>query len=155
MAQTSKRFGLSQVVFGFLSVVGLIDATILTIEHYSRKGLPCTFSGGCERVLTSKYSEIAGLPIALLGIVFYGLVLFLVVFSIANREPIKRLPILLWSGIGFSTSLVLTYLQAFAVRSWCQYCLASALTSTLIFICAIIYWLRTGSTIKKEVEDEA
>ncbi len=156
MAQVSKQFGWPQLVFGALSVAGLIDATILTIEHYTQKGLPCTFTSGCERVLSSQYSElpILGIPLAFLGVVFYGVVLFLVMFSVINREPIRRLPLLAWSTIGFVSSLGLTFLQAFVIRAWCQYCLLSALTSTLIFMTAIIYWLRTRDT-KKEVEDEA
>lgn len=156
MAQANKRVGWPQLVFGVLSIAGLIDATILTIEHYTRDGLSCSITGGCERVLTSQYSElpIVGIPVAMLGVVFYGVVLFLVMFSVINREPIRRLPILAWSTIGFVSSLGLTFLQAFVIRAWCQYCLLSALTSTLIFITAIIYWLRTRDN-KKEVEDEA
>lgn len=156
MAKANKRFGWPQVAFGLLSVVGIIDATILTIEHYTRDGLSCGFTGGCSRVLTSQYSElpIVGIPVALLGVVFYAVVLFLVMFSVSNREPIRRLPILAWSTIGFVSSLGLTYLQAFVIKAWCQYCLLSALTSTLIFITAVIYWLKTRDTNKEETTDE-
>lgn len=156
MAQASKRFGWPQIVFGLLAIAGIIDATILTIEHYTRDGLSCGFTGGCERVLTSQYSElpIVGIPVALLGVVFYAVVLFMVMFSVINREPIRRLPILAWSAIGFASSFGLTYLQAFVIKAWCQYCLLSALTSTLIFVVAIVYWFSTRNTIKKESEDE-
>ncbi|MDQ5944177.1 MAG: hypothetical protein QG658_244 [Patescibacteria group bacterium] len=156
MAQASKRFGWSQIVFGLLAIAGIIDATILTIEHYTRDGLSCGFTGGCERVLTSQYSElpILGIPTALLGVVFYAVVLFLVMFSVINREPIRRLPMLAWSTIGFVSSLGLTSIQAFIIKAWCQYCLLSALTSTLIFIFAIVYWFTTRSTIKKESDNE-
>lgn len=156
MAQASRRFGWPQIVFGLLSVVGLIDATILTIEHYTRDGLTCSFTGGCERVLTSRFAElpVLGIPVAMLGVVFYGVVLFLVMFSVINREPIRRLPILAWSTIGFISSLGLTSIQAFVLRVWCQYCLLSALTSTLIFIFAVIYWL-SGRKKKEEDEDES
>lgn len=157
MAKISKRLGWPQLVFGTLSVVGLIDATILTIEHYTRKGLPCTFTSGCERVLSSRYSElpIFGIPLAFLGVVFYAVVLFMVIFSVVNREPIRRLPILAWSTIGFVSSLGLTSIQAFVIRAWCQYCLLSALTSTLIFVVAIIYWLKTRDNKKEEENDDA
>lgn len=154
----NKRFGWPHVAFGLLAIAGIIDATILTIEHYTRDGLSCGFTGGCSRVLTSQYSElpILGIPIALLGVVFYAVVLFLVMFSVINREAIRRLPILAWSTIGFVSSLGLTYIQAFILKAWCQYCLLSALTSTLIFITAVIYWQKTRTNKQKEeVEDEA
>jgi uncharacterized membrane protein len=154
MPQTSRRFAWSHIVFGGLALVGLVDAMILTIEHYTRKGLPCTFTGGCERVLTSRFSEIAGQPIALLGVVFYGVVLYLVVHSIANREMLPKKMLLGWSFIGFLSSLGLTFIQAFIIKAWCQYCLLSALTSTLIFVSAIIYW-RKNNLNKDKDNDEA
>lgn len=156
MALANRRFGWSQIIFSLLSVIGLVDATILTIEHYTRSGLSCSISGGCERVLTSQFSvlPVVGIPIAMLGVVFYGVVLFMVVFSVVNREPLRRLPILVWSTIGFMSSLGLTFIQAFILHAWCQYCLLSALTSTLIFVSAVWYW-RSTTNNKEEVEDEA
>jgi uncharacterized membrane protein len=61
---------------------------------------------------------------------------------------------LAWSTIGFVSSLGLTSIQAFIIKAWCQYCLLSALTSTLIFIFAIVYWFTTRSTLKKESDNE-
>lgn len=154
MAPANRRLGWLQLVFGGLALAGLVDAMVLTIEHYTRKGLPCTFTGGCERVLTSRFSEIAGQPIALLGVVFYGVVLYLVVHSIANREPLPKKFLLGWSTLGLISSLGLTFIQAFVIRAWCQYCLLSALTSTLIFVFAIIYW-RSGKLKQEQNHDDA
>ncbi|MBP9827439.1 hypothetical protein KBC99_03105, partial [Candidatus Saccharibacteria bacterium] len=67
------------IMYIILSIVGLFDSLLLTVEHYSRRGLPCSFTGGCERVLTSKWSEVFGIPISLGGVVFYGLILYLVI----------------------------------------------------------------------------
>lgn len=154
MPTTNRRLVWAHFVFGGLALVGLVDAAILTIEHYTRKGLPCTFTGGCERVLTSRFSEVAGQPIALLGVVFYGVVLYMVVHSIINREPLPKKILLAWSSVGFVSSLGLTFIQAFIIKAWCQYCLFSALTSTLIFIFAIIYW-RKNHIKKEQSNDEA
>lgn len=142
-------------LFGLLSIGGLYDAILLTVEHYTRKGLPCSFTGGCERVLTSKYSEILGQPISWLGVVFYGVVLFLVVHAIFNRQRLPKTFLLGWGLIGFLSSLGLTAIQAFIIKAWCQYCLLSALTSTLIFVVAIIYFLaRRNNHEPKEIADE-
>lgn len=142
-------------VFGVLAIAGLADAVLLTVEHYTRKGLPCTFTGGCERVLTSQYSEIAGQPIALLGVVFYAVVLFLAVYALINKSPLPRKFLLLWGSIGFLSSLGLTSLQAFVIKAWCQYCLLSALTSTVIFILAIMYFFKTKSKVTQSPEEES
>lgn len=150
----SRAFGWPGA-FGVLAIAGLADAVLLTVEHYTRKGLPCTFTGGCERVLTSQYSEIAGQPIALLGVVFYAAVLFLAVHALVNKSPLPRRFLLLWASIGFLSSLALTSLQAFVIKAWCQYCLLSALTSTLIFILAIAYFFTTKSQVTQPSEEDS
>lgn len=144
-------------LFGGLSFFGLFDALLLTAEHYMSLTLPCSFSGGCEQVLTSRFSTIFGLPISLLGVVFYGLIFFLVVVSVFNADRLPRLFLLGWGAIGFVTSLVLVGLQAFVVRAWCQYCLLSAVTSTLLFITAIILYRQRSLNISQEetVHEEA
>lgn len=132
----------SVIAYVILSIVGLFDSLLLTVEHYSRRGLPCSFTGGCERVLTSKWSEFFGIPISLGGVVFYGLILFLVVHSLVNKTPLNRFFMLFWSIIGFITSVYLTLIQAFIIKAWCQYCLLSALTTTLVFILSIVIFAR-------------
>ncbi len=142
--------------FGILSLLGLADAFVLTAEHYIKLNLPCTFSGGCEQVLTSKFATIAGVPISWLGVVFYGVVLFLVLTAFANNQRLPSRFLVGWGAVGFASSAVLTSLQAFVIRAWCQYCLLSALTSTLIFILAIIHWRRSpNETIQEEQHEEA
>lgn len=143
-------------IFGILSLLGLFDALLLTAEHYISLTLPCSFSGGCERVLTSQYSTILGQPISLLGVVFYGVVLFLAIHSLSNSEPMPKRFLVGWGLIGFLSSLVLTGIQAFIIRAWCQYCLLSALTSTVIFIVALVYYFRRPKPVTqtKEEEDE-
>lgn len=142
------------LAFGALAIIGFIDATILTIEHYANLNLPCYVTGGCERVLTSKYSEIAGIPISLAGTLFYGVVLFLAMFALVNKTQLPRKILLLWGSVGFVTSLGLTAIQAFIIKAWCLYCLFSALTSTLIFILAIVYFVRTKESVTDDTEED-
>ena len=61
------------LAFGAL---GFLDATYLTIQHYINRVPPCTI-GGCETVLTSTYATLGQIPIALIGAIFYGVVLLL------------------------------------------------------------------------------
>ena len=160
IAGSVKKFAPQVWIWLTLSVIGLYDTILLTIEHFTRRGLPCSFTGGCERVLTSKYSVIFGIPTALFGVIFNLLVLFLMIEAISNRQNPSRRIMLAWGSIGFLSSIGLTFLQAFVIRAWCQYCLLSALTSTLIFFTAIWYWRSTSSNqlptdTNKENIDEA
>ena len=140
-----KKLPLQVWVWLGLATIGLYDAILLTVEHYTRRGLPCTLSGGCERVLTSKFSEFGGVPTAALGIVFYLVVLFAIMYYVTNQQRPNKYLMLGWGAIGFVTSLGLTSIQAFIIKAWCQYCLLSALTSTLIFLTAVWYWRASSS----------
>ncbi len=118
-----------------LAVIGLVDAAYLTYKHYSGSSLMCNISQGCEQVLTSQYAVVAGVPVALLGVLFYATVLLTSVYFLTNKPGPKLM--LLLGLAGFIPTLYLLYLQAFVIRAWCQYCLLSALTSTAIFVMAL------------------
>ncbi len=119
-----------------LALIGFADATYLTIEHYSGVIPPCTV-GGCEQVLTSEYSIIWGIPLALGGAFYY---LIILVGSLIYFESKKELYIrttLALTIIGFLMSLYLFYLQAIVIKAFCFYCLGSAATSTALFALTI------------------
>ncbi len=131
-----------------ISAVGLTDALYLTITHYTKALVPCNFSHGCETVLKSQYAEIFGIPVAALGVVFYFTTLVLAIFF-ANHHRYHWL-LSIWGLIGFISTLYLFYIQAFVLHAFCQYCLLSALTSTLTFgITTLLYF------INKHKEDSA
>ncbi len=52
------------------AIVGLAVATYLTIIHYDREALVCGL-GDCQTVQNSQYAVVAGVPIALLGLLMY------------------------------------------------------------------------------------
>lgn len=124
-----------------LAVVGLSDATLLTKEHYSGLVLPCTVTHGCETVLTSKYAVVFGVPLALLGVIFYLTVLVSALYLLSNPNRRLKQFILLLGTIGFISSLGLIYIQGAVLHAWCQYCLLSALTSTLIFATSLALYV--------------
>lgn len=70
------------LLFGFL---GFLDSLYLTIQHYQHAIPPCTV-GGCETVLTSSFATLWGIPVALLGAVFYGVMIILTGIYITIRH---------------------------------------------------------------------
>ena len=59
-----------------LAVLGLAVAGYLTYVHYAELEPICAGGGGgCERVQNSSYAELAGVPVAVLGLVGYALIL--------------------------------------------------------------------------------
>lgn len=119
--------------------LGFIDATFLTIQHYTRFTLPCSITHGCELVTTSSYSSILGIPVALLGALYYVSVILAIYSSLEFAKPrwLKWIGVSTISGFLFSGWFV--YLQLFVIHAICQYCMFSALTSTSLFIVSIVY----------------
>ena len=126
-----------------VSLLGFIDATYLTLEHFLGKIPTCFVVNGCERVLTSVYSQIFGVPLALFGSIFY---LSILVLSFVYAEFKKEkfwIWLMLVSFVGFGASTAFIYIQLFILRAFCFYCLVSAASSTTIFILITVDSLAT------------
>jgi uncharacterized membrane protein len=125
-----------------LSPVGLVIATYLTITYVQNQAPYCAGSGGCESVQTSEYVTIIGtLKVPMLGAIGYVLLLALTMLRGRLGDRIGfYLPLLTYgaASIGFFYSAYLTYLEAFVIRAWCYWCLASAILMVAIWILSII-----------------
>lgn len=116
-----------------IALIGFADAAYLTVEHYQNKIPPCAI-GGCETVLTSEYSQIIGIPVSLVGSVYYLILLILLfLFLDTKKEIFLRIPKLL-SILGALASFGFVYVMVFVIKEFCPYCAVSAVTSTLIFL---------------------
>ena len=87
---------------------------------------------------TSGYATIAGVPVALLGAIFYFSMLVLGV--IFREVGVAMLATFLFIGgaLGFLFSLWLVAVQVFILDALCLYCLISAGTSTVLFILSFL-----------------
>ncbi len=123
----------------FVAAIGFADATYLTVEHFANKIPPCMV-GGCEVVLTSAYSTVAGIPVSLAGSLFYLALLVLCIAYLDRKNDIYLRLALFIIALGFLVSIYLFALQAFVIHAFCQYCLISGFISLVLFISAIIIW---------------
>lgn len=112
-----------------LAVVGLAIAGYLTYVHYAGIDPVCTGGGGCEKVQTSEYSELFGIPVALLGLLGYAGILGLLTLW---RDETGRIAVLIvaWGGLAFSAYL--QYRSLVTVDATCIWCVGSAITMLLI-----------------------
>lgn len=138
------------IVIGILIIafIGFFDAVYLTTNHYSGTVAPCFITGGCDQVTTSSYSKILGIPVALLGALYYLSVLFLGMLYAQKRNFLTFKLLHFLTYFGFAFSLWFIYVQAEIIGAWCVYCLLSAATSTLLFILSNI-----GFHIKDQIEE--
>lgn len=121
------------IAFLVVSFLGFLDSTYLTIKHYQGEVPPCSIIHGCEVVTTSKYSEIAGISVALLGALFYLAILLLAIGYIDSKKASVLKIICYLTPVGFVMSLWFLFVQAVLLKAYCQYCLFSAVTSTALF----------------------
>ncbi|MBK9163209.1 MAG: vitamin K epoxide reductase family protein [Acidobacteria bacterium] len=117
---------------GIVALVGLADSVYLSVKHFTAEPVPCSLVEGCEKVLTSPYAEVAGVPIAAAGaLAYFAAFAFAVLAAYGDERMWKLFGGLATLMAGFSLWLI--YLQAFVIGAFCQFCLISAGTSLTLF----------------------
>jgi|YelNatPaOPRAMG01_1025707.scaffolds.fasta_scaffold01942_12 uncharacterized membrane protein len=123
------------------AVIGLVDSVYLTWIKFTHNEASCLVGiGNCEAVNTSRYAEIGGIPIALLGALAYLILLVLVLLEVRKAISAENSSTLIF-GIGlagFLYSLYLTYLELMVIKAICPFCILSAVAMTAIFILAVV-----------------
>jgi uncharacterized membrane protein len=120
-----------------VALVGAAIATYLTYVHYAHVAPICT-TGGCEKVQTSKYAELAGIPVAVLGLVAYATVFGLTFVRHELASAAATLVALV--GVGFSAYLL--WAQLGPIDAICQWCIANDVTITVLAALCVVWLLR-------------
>jgi uncharacterized membrane protein len=135
----SKRSTYIYTAVAVISLLGLADATYLTIEHVTGQSVRCTIIAGCSEVLSSKYARVGGFPLAMVGAAAYFSVFSLATLAAFGYRFAGTLLNVLVPAM-LLVSLWLIYLQAFVIHSFCQYCLFSAAITFILAILLLIRW---------------
>lgn len=123
-----------------LSALGAGIAAYLTYAHFAHVRVACA-TGGCETVQSSRWSELAGVPVATLGLGGY----LVLAASAASRADLARALGAAAAAGGFAFALFLVYVQAAEIHAFCQWCLASDALLALLVPATL---LRTRFTTK-------
>ncbi len=115
----------------FFSLVGLGVAGYLLYVYTFGLPLPCS-SSGCEVVRFSKYSKIFGVTVPLYGVMFYLGILGISGLALVKKPYAKPL-LLLGTTTGFLFSLYFTGLELFVIKAICNWCVVSAIISTILY----------------------
>jgi uncharacterized membrane protein len=111
-----------------VAVAGLAIAAYLTIAHYADAAPVCAIAHGCATVQQSDYAELAGVPVALLGLLGYVAILA----SLARDDEGWRTATAFLALGGFGFSAWLTYVEIWRLDAICIWCVASAICMTLL-----------------------
>jgi uncharacterized membrane protein len=137
-----KKIWISSIV---LAVIGLIDSIYLVWVKFTDQYALCGPIGNCESVNTSQYSEIWGIPIALLGAGAYIVIIILLLLENRSELMGEYSPLIVFgiSLIGVLYSIYLTYIEVAVLRAICPYCVISAVVLVLLLVLSTIRILQS------------
>ena len=139
------KFRLSSFI---LAGIGFVDSLYLTYVKLSNSYAICGPIGDCESVNTSKYAEIAGIPIALLGVGAYLVIILLLLMENRGDYWAEYGSIMVFgiSLAGVLYSAYLTYVEIYVLRAICPYCVVSAVVLVLLLALATTRLVRDPGT---------
>lgn len=124
-----------------LSLAGIATSSYLTYSHYADQATVCAGVGSCEFVQTSSYSKMAGVPVALLGLLFFLSLLAMVGYRLTVGAKVDSWakPMVFSMTLG-GTAFVgyLTYVELFVIDAICIWCVATAMITAMCLIVA--FW---------------
>jgi uncharacterized membrane protein len=110
-----------------LALAGAAISGYLTYTRYADASIFCT-TGGCETVQSSRYAEVAGVPVAVLGLAGYVLIFL----TTLGHGEVARVTGVSLALTGFFFSAYLVYVQLALIGAICQWCVASDVVMTAI-----------------------
>lgn len=113
-----------------ISLLGLAEATYLTVVYLSGETAVCGGSADCFQVLGSSYAKIGNIPVSGLGALAYFSAFSFATFAGFGYARARKF--FSWTVIAmFGMTLWLLFVQAFRLHAFCRYCLFSA---ALVFL---------------------
>jgi uncharacterized membrane protein len=128
-----------------LTLIGLGVASYLTYVHYAGIKPACTAGESCTKVQTSQYSKIAGVPVALIGLIGYVTIL---ASLLAPENETSRFATVALTVVGFGFSAYLTGRELFSIHAICEWCVSSAVIMTLLTCLSTWRFLRGDATAR-------
>ena len=134
-----------------LSAAGIGASGYLTYSHYADQATVCAGIGSCEFVQTSEYSEIIGVPVALMGLLFFvGLGTLSLLRVVLWQRSIEWARPLAFSMALGGTAFVsyLTYVELFVIDAICVWCVATA-GITVASLLAVLWGIASAARLAR------
>jgi vitamin-K-epoxide reductase (warfarin-sensitive) len=133
-------------VVALFAVCGIVVSSVSLQHHYAKsKTAYCDIGDtfNCDIVNRSEYSEIFGIPVALIGMLGYAALVGLATVYRGRRET----PTMLFGGgaAGLAFALYLTYIEGHVLGVWCILCLSSLALITVTTVLSGVIWWKSSS----------
>ena len=127
-----------------LAVLGMLVSAYMTIYKLTDNQTMCLGNGGCSVVNSSVYSEVYGIPVALVGVIGYAFILGVLLVA-PLQKTLGGSAVLAAFGLclaGFVFTAYLIYVEIALIRALCPFCIASQIIMTLLFALSIARLVR-------------
>jgi len=123
-----------------LTIIGLFVAIYMTIYKVTSNDNMCIGSKDCAVVNASRYSEVKGIPVAVLGVAGYSAILALLLLE---RKPgfLQQNGSMIFFGLsltGFLFTAYLIFVEIALIKAYCPFCITSQVAMTILFILSVI-----------------
>jgi len=134
---------LSQLAIA-LTIIGLLVSIYMTVFKLTSNESMCVGSKDCSVVNASRYSEINGIPVAVVGMVGYAAILAVLLLE---RRPgfFQKNGTMLFFGLsltGFLFTVYLIFVEIALIKAYCPFCITSQVVMTIIFILSVVRVIR-------------
>ena len=132
-----------------LALLGLLVSFYMLAYALGWTGSVMCGLGDCEKVQSSAYSRIGSFPVAGLGVAGYLVLMALAFLGLQpsyHKSRLVPLGLLVGGLLGVVFSAYLTYLEAFVIHAWCQWCVSSAIIMVLAFLASLPELRRMGGS---------
>jgi uncharacterized membrane protein len=128
---TGRRSFIVYLIVAGVALLGLADATFLTVAHLTGDDSVCGSFAGCSEVLGSAYATIKGIPTAAFGVMAYFTVFSAAILAAFGYTRLRGILLTMVAAM-LIASLYFLYLQAFVLHAFCPFCLFSAAVTFLL-----------------------
>jgi uncharacterized membrane protein len=127
-----------------LAILGIAVSIYMTIYKLTSNDSMCLGSGDCSTVNASRYSEVNGIPVAVIGAIGYAAILAALILEKRNRffETNGTMLIFGMSLTGFIFTVWLIYVEIALLKALCPFCVTSQITMTILFLLSIVRLIR-------------
>ena len=126
---------MQNIVVLILAILGILITGYISIAHLSNKKVACPLDGkSCNVVLDSKYSRTFGIKNEFIGLIYY-IAVIIAIFLIPSNKIFLATKIA--SSLAALYSIILFTIQAKIIKSYCFWCICTAVINILLFITLI------------------
>jgi uncharacterized membrane protein len=133
-----------------LTLAGLAISAYLAVAHYREDTLVCTTTStvDCHSVTTSEYSELAGIPLPLLGLAFFaGFAVLITPAALRSPHPLPRWGRLASVIVGLLFVVYLVTVELAVLHKICLWCTGVHAVTVLLFVLVLVdEFRRIGAT---------